>query len=146
MPFAYTRFALQGFVSLGVSATLLDMTPELAVLLLEHKWLPALAIVIGLLIRVLKGDVRGPTIAKKYRAPLAFGLGLVLGVVQRRVSGASWVHAILAGIVTGAMPILGHSLFIKRLRKGLELPIPGLMKPRAPGKTNGAGPREESAS
>lgn len=115
------------------------MTPELLVaLLLEHKWLPALALAIGLAIRMLKSDVRGPTLARKYRAPLAFGLGLSLGVVQRKMAGASWPDAILTGMLAGCLPILGHSLFIEKLRKGLELPIPGLMVPKLDRSLNGA--------
>lgn len=111
---------------------------ELVALLLEHKWLPALALVIGLVIRLLKSDVRGPTIPKKYRAPLAFGLGLSLGVLQRKVSGASWLDAILTGLITGCLPILGHSVFVEKLRKGLELPIPGLMVKKPDATKNSA--------
>lgn len=105
-------------------------------LALEHKWLPALAVLVGFLIRLLKADVRGPSIPKKLRAPLAFALGFLAGTLQRKSAGARWPEALLAGLLTGCLPILGHRVFIEKLRKGLELPIPGLMKDKAEHRDN----------
>lgn len=100
----------------------------LLTLLLQHKWIPALAFLVGLLIRLLKDDTKGPTLPKQLRAPLAFALGFAVAVLQRRMSGSTWQQAIIAGVITGLLPIAGHLLLIEKLRKGIELKIPGLMK------------------
>lgn len=100
----------------------------LLTLLLQHKWIPALAFLVGLLIRLLKDDTKGPALPKRLRAPLAFALGFTAATLQRRMSGSTWQQAIIAGIVTGLLPIAGHLLLIEKLRKGIELKIPGLMK------------------
>jgi hypothetical protein len=106
------------------------MSEELLLtLVVEHKWLPLLAIVVGFAVRLLKDDTFGPSIPKKFRAPAAFLMGLFAGIVQRKIAGATWLDAAFTGAVAGLLPILGHKLLIEKLRNGAELAIPGLMRP-----------------
>lgn len=103
------------------------MDPLLA-LALGHKWLALIALLVGLLIRVFKDDTKVPGVIPKPARPwIAFLLGLALGVIERRTSGAPWKDSLISGVVVGLLPIAGHWLGIEKLRDGKELDLPGLM-------------------
>lgn len=103
------------------------MDPLLA-LALGHKWLALIAVLVGLLIRVFKDDTKVPGVIPKPARPwIAFLLGLALGIIERRTSGAPWRDSLVSGVIVGLLPIAGHWLGIEKLRDGKELDLPGLM-------------------
>lgn len=107
-----------------------DTTIALA---MNHQWIPLAALVIGLVVRVLKDDTRVlPTVPSKYRRPLAFALGLAAGALQMVAAGTSWKDALATAVVAPLLAIGGHHIGIDLLRGGREIPVPGLMKPKAP--------------
>jgi hypothetical protein len=94
-----------------------------------HKPLVLVALVVGALVRMLKDDHRFPiTLSKRARPWVALLLGLVLGAVQQRLAGATWLDAVCSGLLAGALPILGHQLGIESILGGKELPFPGTKK------------------
>lgn len=97
----------------------------LAELSLDRKWLAATALLIGLVVRVLKSDIKlTPTIPSRWRPWLAIGLGVVAGVLDAMVRGTMWKKAIAEGVVAAVMAMVGHDLFIAGLRGGRELGQP----------------------
>lgn len=107
------------------------MNPDEFVALIEHRaWVPAAALVVGLLVRLMKSDTKLPIdIPPRARAWVALGLGILSGVLEHVATGRTWTSAIVGGLVTGALAIIGHDTLIASLRRGRELPVPGLMAP-----------------
>ncbi len=98
----------------------------------ERRWLPVATIVIGLVVRLLKSDTKIPIdIPPRARVWLAFGLGIVSGILEKVITGVGWEPAILGGLGAAVVAIAGHDAFIASIRGGKELPIPGLILPGA---------------
>ena len=101
----------------------------LASLILEHKWLGVSVIVVGALVRYSKGDLPMPSwmataflkIPSKARPALSLSLGVLSGCLDALASGKAWKIAIKDGIVTGALPILGHYLLVDVARDGRDV-------------------------
>lgn len=95
---------------------------------LQHRWVPLLTLLVGLVVRLLKADTRLPiTIPPRVRPWLAIALGLAAGVLERVATGVSWSRAVLDGLVAGLLPMLGHDLVVEWMRAGAEVAVPGLM-------------------
>lgn len=94
-------------------------------------WVSLASLVIGLLVRVLKGDLVGPTIPARARPWAAVGLGLASGVLEQKMTGIGWQAAITGGLVSAGAAIASHDAIIEGLRKGKELPTPKFMKKKA---------------
>lgn len=103
----------------------------------EHPYV-LLALIIGLLIRLMKSDTKLPLdippAARKYVAAL---LAVGGAVVERLAMHVPIGQAIVDAICAWAIAEWGHTIIVDGLRGGKELPIPGLMIPGAspsPGK------------
>lgn len=86
------------------------------------------ALIIGLIVRILKDDTKGPTIDKRWRMLLVW----VLGVCQMGLNLAihmTWKQAAEYAAISALLAISGHETIIEWWRGGKELPLPGLMKP-----------------
>jgi hypothetical protein len=94
---------------------------ELSALLAEHKWLAALALFIGAMVRLLKSDTPLPwTVPAQWRSWLAVGLGVVGGVLDALVAGTPSVRALLQGLGAAAIAIAAHDTLVEGLRGGRE--------------------------
>lgn len=106
----------------------MDMT-DLLNLLLAHKWIPAAALAIGFVVRVLKSDTVLPfQIPARARVWAAFGFGIVAGVLDKVASGDTWQNAIVGGLLAGVTSVTGHELIVESLRGGKEMRVPLLTK------------------
>ncbi len=103
---------------------------QLANLLLQHKWIGATAIGIGLAVRLLKSDSKLFEMNARLRALLALGLGGASGVIDKLVEAGNttWTTALVQGGCAALFAIMGHVLVIESMRGGKELPLPGLVK------------------
>lgn len=105
---------------------------QLGELVGQHKWVAVAAIVIGLLVRVVKSDIKIPiNIPPAARPWLALGLGLLSGVLEKAATGRTWTSAIVDGVVSAVIAMVAHDAVIGGLRGGKEIPVPGLMIPGA---------------
>lgn len=108
-------------------------------LVAQHKWVAVAAVVIGTLTRLAKSDTKIPIdIPPRYRVWLAFGLGVASGVLEKMVDGGTtWTSAIVGGLISAALAVIGHNTVIDSIRGGKEIVVPGLTipgVPPAPGK------------
>lgn len=101
---------------------------QIITLVHDHAWLELSALLLGFVVRVLKSDTIGPVVPKQHRAALAWGLGLAAGVLERVIGGHSFAEALVTAIGAPMIAMAGHHTCIEWLRKGRELPVPGLMK------------------
>jgi hypothetical protein len=100
---------------------------QIVALIIGHKWLGLSAIAIALIVRLLKSDTKIPiTVPPRWRLPLAFALGQLGAVLQHIADGTSWKNAIIGGLVSSALAVVGHDAIIMSARGGKEIPIPGL--------------------
>lgn len=105
-------------------------------LLISPSWLGVAALVIGTMIRLLKGDpavswfppflpARWRTLPPAWRPRVALALGVASSVVEKRAQGAPWpaaaVGGLLEGLAAGGVAIAGHEVLVESLRKGREL-------------------------
>lgn len=107
-------------------------------LIQSHAWLALSALIIGMVVRMLKADGPIPiNIPPRWRAPLAFALGIVAGVLQAVLSGAKWQDAIASGLLSAFIAMGTHDLVIQSARKGREI---GESKPSFTQRTSVAPP------
>lgn len=93
-------------------------------LLVREQWVGLGALCIGLLVRLLKSEAVPPPldrIPSKARPLIALLLGIVSGALDKVVTGTPWKMAIVGGLVSSALAVLGHDVVIEWLRKGREL-------------------------
>lgn len=91
-------------------------------LLATHQWLAVSALVIGAIVRLLKGDTPLPLfVPPSLRAWLALGLGVASGVLDALQHGTPWLTALMGGLAAALTAISGHELMIEGLRSGREL-------------------------
>lgn len=103
--------------------------PAVLALLKAHAWIALAAILVGLLVRVLKSDVKiTPTIPARYRPFLALALGQLAAVLDHVASGTPWRDAAIGGFIAAVVAMVGHEAAIEKLRGGQELGAP---KPEA---------------
>lgn len=88
--------------------------------LASHAWIAAAAIVIGFLVRLLKGDTPLPFVPAKYRPFLALGFGVVAGALNALVAGTAWPIAVGQGLVAAMTAMAGHDSIVESLRGGIE--------------------------
>jgi hypothetical protein len=105
--------------------------------LADQKWTMLAALLIGLVVRLLKEDVKFlPTIPARWRPLVALGLGVVSGFLLAFQPGVSWQKAFTEGAVASFLAMGGHSVIIEALRGGRELGSPKAdeapTKPRLP--------------
>lgn len=102
------------------------------------KLVPVIAFAIGLLLRLLKSDVVGPSIPARARPWVAFGLGLSYSACSKIMLGTPWQQALIEGLTAGTAAITGHDLVIGSLLNGKEVPVPGLMRRKTKNVSTGA--------
>ncbi len=95
-------------------------------------WLVTTAVVIGGLIRSFKDDTRLPTIPPTMRFWVALSLGAVSGGLEAIALGTPWKTALGTGVSGAVTAILAHEGLVESARNGKELPIPAVMKEKAP--------------
>lgn len=103
------------------------MEQQIIDLAVAHKWLALAAVIIGLFVRLLKSDnafpLTIPDAWKKWKPAVAIGLGLLAGVLDKIATGTPWRDAMIAGLITGLIPVIGHQVGIEWLRDGKEIPV-----------------------
>jgi len=103
---------------------------DIARLVAERKWIPLAAFAIWIVVRLLKSDTVIPIdVPPRWRAPLAFGLGLVAAGLDMVAAGVDWQVALFDGILTALIAIFGHDIVVGSIRGGQEIPIPMLTIP-----------------
>lgn len=98
----------------------------------DHAWLEISALVVGLLVRLLKGDVLGPVVPPRWRPALAWFLGLVAAALQMVVGGATVPEAVTTAILAPVLAMAGHATFVDWLRGGRDFPVPSRLAARKP--------------
>lgn len=106
------------------------LNPQIVVDMIQKRaWLPLGALLIGLAVRLLKSDIKYfPTLASRYRALAAIGLGQVAGTIESIIAGKTYKEAIVWGLVQSVIAMVAHDVFIGSIRNGKEIPVPGLSK------------------
>jgi hypothetical protein len=99
-------------------------------------WIPAIAVIVGIIIRLAKSD---PAVAwiKIYipperRALWAMGLAIAGAAAERLATGGTWYDAIAGGLVAGSGAIAGHEIIVDTLRKGRDIGIKKAPPPPPP--------------
>jgi len=90
-------------------------------LVLDHKWVPFAAVIVGAAVRALKSDSPITVVPAQWRPWLALALGAVAGVLQAVLGGATWTKALADGLVAALTAMAGHDLLIESARNGREL-------------------------
>src|SRR5690348_11552401 len=93
-------------------------------LLVGEQWVGLGALVIALVVRLLKSEAVPPPfdrIPAKARPVVAVVLGVFSGALDKVVTGTPWRMALVGGLVSSALAVLGHDVVIEWLRKGREL-------------------------
>jgi hypothetical protein len=132
-----------------------DMDADAIVKLIEERpWILVAAVVIGLLGRLVKDDVKGvPNVPPRWRVWLVIALGVLSGLVEKKwghgLGGKeiSWIGGVVGGLLSAALAIVGHNTIIASLRGGKEIPVPWLTKigvPPAHGKPPSIPPPPET--
>lgn len=89
----------------------------------ERKWVAASAVLIWAVVRLLKlPNVPWPfsKIPTRARSLVAIVLGIAAGSLDAIVNGTGWQAALINGLVSAAMAVLGHEIFVEWLRGGKE--------------------------
>lgn len=98
---------------------------DIVPLIQSHAWVPLAALVIGFLVRALKSDafVLPPSwvVAARWRPVLVVALGLLSGVLEAVVGGAAWRDAIVGGLLSALLAMLGHTTIVDLLRGGRDI-------------------------
>lgn len=96
-------------------------------------WLPATAVAIGALVRVLKSDTTIPiTIPPQWRSFFAAILGVVSAILQAYLGGLPWMAAIISGLGGAGTAVAGHKLLVENLRGGKEFGLPKFLTKTPP--------------
>jgi uncharacterized membrane protein len=94
-----------------------------------HQWVPIIAVVVGLLVRLVKDDTKLagslPSWFRPYFALILSAMGVAAGGV---LGGIPWQSAIEQTLMAFATAVLGHHAIVEGLRGGKEIPVPGLTK------------------
>ena len=102
---------------------------QIAELLDKRAWVPLAAFVIFWLTRLFKSDTKFfPTIPPRARILLVVGLGFASAVLEKVIQGKTWTSALVGGATSLLLAMFFHESLIASIRKGKELPIPGLIK------------------
>lgn len=88
-----------------------------------------LAVVVGVIVRLLKSDTPLPTVPSRYRAFLALGLGAVGGALDALARGTPWQQAVLGGVAAAVTAMVGHELVVEQLLGGREPGSPDAPSP-----------------
>jgi hypothetical protein len=112
---------------------------EILALIAQHKWAMLIAVLGGLLIRLMKQDVdwfftlppvfsiwRFRLEARRVRPWFIVALSIATFACERIGSGATGTRAFTDAFIVLVLPIVGHQLGIESLRGGKELPMPKL--------------------
>jgi len=95
-----------------------------------HQWVPIIAVVVGLLVRLAKDDAKltgsVPAWARPYLALVLSAAGVAAAGV---LGGIPWQSAIEQTLMAFATAVLGHQAIVEGLRGGVEIPVPWLTKP-----------------
>ena len=95
-----------------------------------HAWVPLAALAIGFLVRTLKSDAfvlpSWAAVAAPYRPLLVLALGIVSGVLDAVVAGTPWRDAIIGGLLSALMALIGHTAIVDVLRGGRDIGVDDL--------------------
>lgn len=92
-------------------------------------WLSLSSIAIGAAVRLIKSD-RLDAVLARYNIPMvprralpwiSLVLGIGAGVVAALTRHLGWSEALQEGLVSGALSIAGHELFVESIRDGKEV-------------------------
>lgn len=92
-------------------------------LLNDRKWVGASAVLIWAIVRLLKMPSCPWPFSKiptKARPLVAVVLGIMAGSLDLIVNGTSWQSALINGVVSSAIAVFGHEIFVEWLNKGKE--------------------------
>ena len=106
--------------------------PQIVVDMIQKRaWLPIGALSIGLVMRLLKTDIKiFPSIDNpRFRIWACFALGQAAGTLEAIIAGKTYKEAIIWGLTQSVLAIVGHNAVIESLRGGKEFVVPGLTKP-----------------
>lgn len=122
----------------------MESTTEIVSLFEKRPWLVVAAFAIGLVVRLLKDDIKGtPNVPSNRRVFCALGLGVLSGLLEKKLgpsvgsAAVTWIGGLLGGLGSAVAAITGHNVLIDALRGGREIPVPFLTKPGispSPGK------------
>ncbi len=108
------------------------MNDDLALYVLDRGWVPAGALAIGIVVRLLKSDTILPTLPAKWRLVLVGVLSIGLVALNKIAAGMPWPKAIEYAVLSALIAVAAHELLIERLRDGKEIPLPLLTKKEDP--------------
>ena len=107
-----------------------------------HKWVMVIALVVGLLVRLMKSDSKIitllPTPLQRWfaitwvRTWYALILSAVGGWAAIVLGGGDWRSALEQALVAFTLAVLGHQTIIEGMRSGKEIPVPGLTHSTTP--------------
>lgn len=101
-----------------------------------HPYVLPTAILIGLFIRLFKADTRLPTIPASDRPFAAFLLGMLYAVARHYLTSTPWATSIGEGTSAAALAISAHSVVVRRLLGGKEMPLPAALLLRVLGASD----------
>jgi hypothetical protein len=79
----------------------------------RHAWVALAALVIGLFALALKSPAIGSPLARiprEQRPRLILLAGVASGVLQAVVAGTPWIDALVGGLVSAGVAVLGHGV------------------------------------
>lgn len=99
------------------------MQEQIVQWILAGSWLAISAFLVGAIVRAVKAGwwPKALRVAPKYRELVALCLGTLSGALETAAAGTPWKEALARGVVSGAIAIVGHHVFIDWLRGGREL-------------------------
>jgi hypothetical protein len=95
-----------------------------------HKWAPVIAVLVGLLVRLVKDDTQlGAALPAVWRPYWGLLVSFVLTGATAVVGGIAWQSVIENSAIAFIVAVLGHQTFIEGMRNGVEIKVPFLTKP-----------------
>lgn len=113
-----------------------DLIKQAIELATTHPYVLPTAILIGLIIRLFKADTRLPTIPAQDRPLAAFVLGMLYAIARHFLTHAPWATSIGEGTSAAALAISAHSVVVRRLLGGKEMPLPAALLLRVLGASD----------
>lgn len=98
-----------------------------------HQWVPLIAFLGGLGVRLVKADTKLPSELPAWMRPyLAVVLSIAAMSFLALGNGIPWQSVIEQGLMAAVLAILGHETIIEGARGGIEIPVPFLTKEPVP--------------
>lgn len=95
-----------------------------------HKWAPLIALIVGLLVRLVKADTKLPSeLPAVFRPYFALFLSFAAADALAVMGGTPWVTVTETALAGFVLAVLGHQTIVEGMRGGVEIPVPGLTRP-----------------